>query len=83
MKAPKLPKACNAAYFHNFLAYYIENVDYGRFVPMHFRSRERNDHIVDDSFPGTNVWTFRSRNETAYSNFRALERLSEPNEEKE
>jgi len=35
------------------------------------------------SFPGTNVWTFRSRNETAYSNFRALERLREPNEEKE
>jgi len=26
------------------------------------------------SFPGTNVWTFRSRNETAYSDFRALER---------
>jgi len=35
------------------------------------------------SFPGTNVWTFRFRNETAYSNFRALERLSKPNEEKE
>ena len=36
------------------------------------------------SFAGMNVWTFRSRNETAYSpsNFRALERLSEPNEEK-
>jgi len=68
MKRPKLPKACNAAYFHNFLAYYIENVDYGRFVPMHFRSRERNDHTV---------------NVRAYSNFRALERLSEPNEEKE
>jgi len=33
----------------------------GRFVPMHFRSRERNDHIVDVSFPGTKVWTFRSR----------------------
>ena len=32
------------------------------------------------------LWTFRSRNETAYnspSNFRALESLSEPNEEKE
>ena len=27
----------------------------GRFVPMHFRSRERNDHIVDVSFPGTKV----------------------------
>jgi len=25
------------------------------------------------SFPGTKVWTFRSRNETAYSDFRALE----------
>jgi len=53
---------------------------------MHFRSQERNDHS-ECSFPGTNVWTFRSRNETAYrpiySNFRALERLSEPNEEKE
>ena len=37
------------------------------------------------SFPGTNVCTFRSRNKTAYSlsNFRALERLSELNEEKE
>jgi len=41
-------------------------MDYGRFVPMHFRSRERND-----------------QSEYAYSNFRALERLSEPNEEKE
>jgi len=38
------------------------------------------------SFPrNSNVWTFRSQNETAYSpsNFRALERLSKPNEEKE
>ena len=61
----------------------IHPLDYGRFVPMHFRSRERNDHS-ECSFPGTNVWTFRSRNETAYSiNFRALERLCEPNEEKE
>ena len=36
------------------------------------------------SFARTNVWTFRSRNETAYSssNIRALERLSKPNEEK-
>ena len=40
---------------------------------MHFRSRGRNDHTVN----------VRSRNETAYSNFRALECLSEPNEEKE
>ena len=23
------------------------NVDYGRFVPMHFRSRERNDHTMN------------------------------------
>jgi len=27
----------------------------GRFVPTHFRSRERNDHIVDVSFPGTKL----------------------------
>ena len=40
---------------------------------MHFRPRERNDHSE----------YVRSRNETAYSNFRALERLSEPNEEKD
>ena len=33
-------------------------LDCGRFVPMHFRSRQRNDHT-------TNVWTCRSRNETA------------------
>ena len=52
---------------------------------MHFRSRERNDHseYVRSRERSTNVWTFRSRNETAYSNFRALERLSEPNEEKD
>ena len=61
---------------------FVSGGDYGRFVPMHFRSRERNDQLLC-SFPGTNMWTFRSRNETAYSNFRALERLSEPNEEKE
>ena len=38
-------------------------MDYGRFVPMHFRSRERNDHIVnvpgnervDVSFPGLSI----------------------------
>ena len=27
----------------------------GRFVPMHFRSQERNDHIVDVSFSGTKL----------------------------
>ena len=27
----------------------------GRFVLMHFRSRERNDHIVDVTFPGTKL----------------------------
>ena len=37
------------------------------------------DRIMDVSFP----CTFVPGNETAYSNFRALERLSEPNEEKE
>ena len=33
----------------SFSGYGLENVngDYGRFVPMHFRSRERNDHIVN------------------------------------
>ena len=31
----------------------IPNMVPGRFVPMHFRSRERNYHIVGVSFPGT------------------------------
>ena len=49
-----------------------------------------NARIMDVSFPCTFVpgnetttVNVHSRNETAYSNFRALERLSEPNEEKE
>jgi len=39
----------------------------GRFVPMQFRSRERNDHIVDVSFSATKL----------PSNFRSHE-LSSP-----
>ena len=53
---------------------------------MHFRSQERNDHTVNVRsrertcarfVPGTKLPIY------IYSNFRALERLSEPNEEKE
>ena len=41
--------------------------------------------LNDSKLSPAGLWTFRSRNETAnsHSNFRALERLSEPNEEKE
>jgi len=46
--------------------------DYGRFVPIHFRSRERNDHIVDDSFPGTKV----HGNETSRYRAQASEHIS-------
>jgi len=51
-------------------------LDYGRFVPMHFRFWERNDHTVN----------VRSRQRTCGrvvpgtklpSNFRALERITE------
>ena len=54
----------------------VSSEDYGRFVRMHFRSRERNDHTVNVRsrertcgrfVPGTKL-------PSAYGNFRALQR---------
>jgi len=39
--------------------------DYGRFVPMHFRSRERNDHTVNVRFRERKCGRFVPGNETS------------------
>jgi len=51
----------------------VSSEDYGRFVPMHFRSRERNDHTVN----------VRSRERNCIVPMVTFVHYSEPNAEKE
>jgi len=65
--------------------YYLSLQLQAKFGPILDAKGDRYLSVNSPELFFVGLWTFRSRNETAYSlsNFRALERLSEPNEEKE
>jgi len=54
----------------------VHRWDYGRFVPMHFRSRQRNDHTVNVRSREQTCGRFVSGTKLP-SNFHALERITE------
>ena len=56
-------------------------MDYGRFVPMHFRSRELNEHTVNVRSRERTCGRFVPGTKLPVVTF--VQRLSEPTEEKE